>query len=195
MAVRVVTPPSIEPITVAEAKMQTNIGSDADNDLLEIYISVAREHAEGLTGRSLAPQVVAVSLDSFPSGKIELPRGPVTEISAVKYIDINGVEQTLVSGTDYDEDTVSLMATIQPVYGGSWPDTKKIPNAVTVTYTAGYTKELCPMVVKQWLMIRVAGLHLQREDFVVGFSGQMVSKMPRSHADSMLDSITITGSL
>ena len=49
MAVRVTTEPTIEPVTLAEAKLQARIDSDGDNLLIESLISTARKQAENLS--------------------------------------------------------------------------------------------------------------------------------------------------
>lgn len=190
--ISVVTPPTSEPVTVAEVKLQAVIGTDADDALLAIMIQAVREHGEALTNRSFITQTLKVSLDSFPA-KIDLPRGPVTAVSSVTYIDEDGDEQTLVAGTDYDTDIISLVGRVQPVYMGQWPTTKQVPNAVNVTYTAGWTTETIPAALKQWLLVRVASLYTQRENHVIGFgSGMRVASMPHSFADGLLDRYTVS---
>lgn len=193
---KVITAPTTAPITVSEAKLQAVIGHNADDDLLEIMISAVREHGEGITRRSFAPQTLEVVLDEFPAWEIELPNGPVTSITSVKYIDEDGVEQTLVSGTDYDEDTDSLIAKVQPVYQGEWPDTAVQPNAVRVRYEAGWTSSNVPDAIKQWMLVRVASLYAQRENHIVGFgAGIKVGFMGRDFSDSLLDRYTVVTGL
>lgn len=185
---KVITPPTVEPVSVAEAKLQAVIGIADDDDLLEIMISAVREQGENLTSRSFAPQTLEIMLDEFPSWEIELPKGPVTSITSVKYIDEDGVEQTLVSGTDYVGDTDSLIAKVQPIYQGEWPDTYQQPNAVRVRYEAGWTASTVPDAIKQWMLVRVASLYAQRENHVVGSGvGIKVGRMGHDFADALLD--------
>lgn len=188
---KVITAPTVEPVDIADVKLQAVIDSDADDDLIGVFITAAREHAEGITGRSLAPQTLEVVLDGFPCGNIQLPRGPVTSITSVKYTDVDGVEQAIVSGTDYDEYMSDVSSYVRPVFGESWPETKVIPGAVRVRYESGWGADDCPKAAKVWIMVRVAGLYAQREGFTIGGNGQVMSEMPRTFADSLLDNITV----
>lgn len=187
---KVITSPVSEPITVEEAKTQAVIGHDADDTLLEVLISATRDFGEGITNRSLATQTLEVVLDAFPMGKIALPKGPIISIDYVQYVDEDGNGQTLISGTDYDEDTDSLLGGVQPVYGGSWPVAKKAPGSVRVRYTAGFTT--CPPAIRQWMLVKVASLYAQRENHIVDISRQTVAEMPRTFVDALLDRYTIT---
>lgn len=185
---KVITAPTVEPISVAEAKLQSVIGVTADDGLLAIMISAAREAGESLTRRSFAPKTLELVLDAFPLGEIELPESPITAITSVTYIDEDGAEQTMPSD-EYDVDIESLVGRISPLDGELWPDTKVIKNAVRIRYTAGWTASNIPPAIKQWLMVTVAGLYMQRENFVIG---QSVTAMNRGFCDSLLDKYRVT---
>jgi len=186
--IKVITAPTVEPVTVAEAKLQTVVDYNTDDGLFAVIIAAARDNGESLTGRSWAPQTLEVVLDAFPSGMIELNRGPVTGITSVKYLDADGVEQTLVSGTDYDSSTDGLIAYVVPCYETTWPETKPVPGAVRVRYAAGWTAANFPPALKQWMLVRIAGLYAQREAFVVGAS---IGSMGRGFCDSLLDNYIV----
>ena len=189
--IKLITAPTSEPVTLDEVKAQSVIDIDADDTLLGVLISAAREDGENRTRRSWTPKTLEVVLDEFPSGKIELPLGPVTEITSVKYIDTDGVEQTLDTA-EYDSDMDALVAYVQPVDGGTWPDTKVVPAAVRVRYEAGWEQADVPVSIKQWLMVRVASLYAQRENHIVGFAvGMKVGEMGRGFADVLLDAHTV----
>jgi len=185
--VKVITPPTIEPATVDEAKAQAVIGHNADDLLLALLIGAARENGEALTGRSWAEKTLEVVLDAFPSWEIELPQGPVTDVVSVKYIDVDGDEQTLTESTDYEVDTDSLVALISPVFEGEWPETKNTFGAVRIRYEAGWARSDFPLALKQWLLIRVASMYAQKENHVAGPGMLTVMEMGRGFADSLLD--------
>lgn len=193
--IKVITPPTIEPVTVAEAKGQAVISHEADDALLGVLISAAREDGENRTLRSWAPKTLEVVLDSFPTGKIELPFGPVSAVSSLKYIDEDGVEQTY-STSSYDRNLDDLVAYVQPLDGEAWPATKAVPAAVRVRYTTGWARAAFPPALKQWLLIRVASLYAQRESHIVGFAvGMKVGEMGRGFADSLLDPYAVPGGI
>jgi len=187
---KIITSPTVEPVTVAEAKAQAVVGINEDDTLVGQMISAARGNAELLTRRSIAPQVLEVVLDEFPDWEIELPRGPVTEITSVKYYDEDGVEQTL-STSLYEKDMDSLVARVQPIDGEEWPETKVMLNAVRVRYNAGWTAANIPPAIKMWIMIRVASMYAQRENHIAGPGMMTVMPMHRGFADGLLDEFTV----
>lgn len=84
---------------------------------------------------------------------IRLPRPPIQSVDTVKYIDTDGVEQTLAGGK-YDVDTEG--ARIIPSHNNDWPKTRDTVNAVTVTYDAGYgDADDVPEAIKQGVLIQV----------------------------------------
>ena len=191
--IKVITPPTVEPVTVEDAAAQAVIDHTADDTLLEVLISAAREDGENRTLRSWAPKTLEVVLDRFPVGKIELPFGPVTAVSSVKYIDEAGVEQTYPTAS-YDKCVDALVAHVRPLNGAAWPATKNVPAAVRVRYTAGWQRADFPPALRQWLLIRVASMYAQREQHIVGFVvGMQVGEMGRGFADALLDPYTIPG--
>lgn len=179
--IKIISGPSIEPVSYTEAKLQIGLPHDLDKALVEVMISAAREEAEGKTGRSLAPQTIMKMVDGFGRGEVTLPQGPVTSIESITYND--GEERTLpVEKYNLRE---ALLCSVVPV--DEWPRVAKVPNSVKITYEAGFPE--CPKSAKQWILIRVASLYANRENFVVG--SQAMLEMPRSHSDCLLDSITI----
>src|SRR5690625_1893971 len=76
---KIIVPPQIEPVTVAEAK---HYGLDAPDDVtIEKAIKAARELAESWTGRSFMEQTWRAVIYGVVSGKpIELPRAGLAEI-------------------------------------------------------------------------------------------------------------------
>lgn len=184
---KIVTPPTVEPVTLEEVMAQAVIDGSLEDMLLEIDISAARAHGEALTNRSWAPQTLEVVLDGFPAGRIKLPRGPVTTVVSAVYLDVNGAEVTLDQSL-YDANTEASVAWVAPVYGGSWPVTANKPNAVRVRYKAGWPTSGFPPALKLWMLISVASFCAQRENHIVGYSvGMKVASMPRGFCDSLLD--------
>lgn len=187
---KLITAPTVEPVTLTEVKEQAVIGVTTDDTLLTRLISVARAEAEGITKRSLAPTTWEVVLDTWPRWEIRLPRGPVTAVSSVKYYDEDGVEQTL-STSIYEADLDSLVARVQPRDGEEWPDVDVMANAIRIRYTAGWSAAACPVEIKQWIMVRVASLYAQRESFLAGSNAPAVVPMPRNFVDALLDPYTV----
>ena len=137
MGVKVITP-AAQQIPTADLRAHCRIGTDEDA-LLIGFLAGAVGHAEHYTQRSIGSQTLELALDEFPTGSIELLRGPVTSITSIKYIDVSGVEQTL-SNTLYTLDDYGLKAWAVPAFETDWPVTKAVANAVKVRYVAGDAK-------------------------------------------------------
>ncbi len=94
MAFQIVTPATVEPVTLQEAKLQCKIITDvldveayAEDSLIESWITTARAVAEHYTGRSLAPQTLEMALNCFPEAGFDLDMPPVASITSIKYAD------------------------------------------------------------------------------------------------------------
>lgn len=73
--VRILTPPTseAEPVKLALLKAHVRVDGDAEDELLQLYASAARERVEAFTGRYLAPQTLELT---FELGEAyELPAG------------------------------------------------------------------------------------------------------------------------
>jgi len=138
MALKITSGPATEPITLAEAKLQLKVTGTDEDALITELIKSAREMVEDIVGRQLMTATYELYLDAFPSGVISL-KPPVQSISKVEYIASDGsVYGTLAAG-EYQYDLVSEPVRLMPAYDHSWPSTKAVPNAVKVTFVAGYT--------------------------------------------------------
>ena len=66
MAVKLVTPPSVEPVSLAEAKVHLRADLPSDDLLIANLITAARMQAENICRRAFVTQQYGVYLDSFP---------------------------------------------------------------------------------------------------------------------------------
>jgi uncharacterized phiE125 gp8 family phage protein len=173
----VVTPPTSEPLTLAEARSHLRVDHAADDALIAGYIMAAREMAEHELQRSLVEKTYELALDAFPRGTIELPMGPIPAaaaltVSSVKYTDTAGAEQT-VDPSAYTLDPYSNVPRLVPVSG--WPTPKTTLNAVRVRYVSGAALSSVPPAVKSWMLLYITSLYEQREAVNVG---NIVTPMP-----------------
>jgi uncharacterized phiE125 gp8 family phage protein len=155
---KVITPPASEPVTLAE--MRTQLGytdaSDTTSDTtITRRIIEARQWVEGFIRRALINQTLEIRQDCFTEC-IKLPHPPVSSITSVKYIDTDGVEQTLGS-SNYVLDDYPLVPFIREAYGIAWPSTRDEPNAVRVRYVAGYGANASdvPQLIREAIMLIV----------------------------------------
>lgn len=184
MGLKVITQPTVEPVSLAEAKLHLRVDHSTDDTLISSLISAAREECEHLLERALAPQTLRLSIDAFPADGIELPRPPVTSITSIEYVDVDGAPQTL-AGSNYYLDDEREPSWVVPAYDVDWPSTRDEANAVVVTYVAGYTD--CPDVIRAWILLRIGTLYRTRE------ADSDKPAQPSQFVDRLLDRYRIWG--
>lgn len=116
--IEVVTPPDIEPVTLAELKTHARIVDPVDagelakqDALLNTLITASREAGEQFTRRSLITQTIDVWYSNFNTlSYLELPRGKVQSIEGLWTYDYYGVESE-VDDTTYLLNDVELVLT------------------------------------------------------------------------------------
>jgi uncharacterized phiE125 gp8 family phage protein len=152
-----VSPPTALAVSLAMAKDQLRIEqTDPDSDaLLTLWIKAITQEAEHATGRMLINRPMRVVLDAFPDA-IRLC-APTYEVASVKYVDVNGVEQTL-DPADYYADKITEPGYVVPASGTAWPATASQVNAVSVDFTAGYGVDdsTVPEAAKLYIVARLA---------------------------------------
>ncbi len=160
MGLTLVTP-ATNPVTLTEAKAWCRVDDNASDSVLTMLLEAAFEAVQLHVGRSLFAQTWKLVLDGFTSA-IELPKGPVTGISAFTYVDPVGATRTVDEGL-WTLDLVSDPQWIVLNEGESWPEALDAVNVVSVTFTAGYAALPDPiklavlMLVSSWFDSRAPG--------------------------------------
>lgn len=179
---RITTP--TEPVTLAEAKLHLRgVDDTAEDALITALISAARETCEDRIEGTIPVTGWRLTLDAFPDA-IKLPRGPVASVESVKYIDDDGVEQTL-SPLDYLVDTASMQGYIVPAYDKAWPETRNQINAVEVEYTAGGAAPA--HAIKAWMLLAIGDMYANRE------ASSERPTVAHGFADRLLDPFRVWG--
>jgi len=141
MTYRLDTAPTTEPVTLDDAKGHMRVDGTAEDSYIEELIAAARRHLDGHAGRlgrALITQTWTRTLAAWPAA-IELAVPPVQAVDAIEYIAPDGTTNTLdasayrVRGLDAPEP-----ATVRRAPGTEWPEVADDPEAITVTFTAGY---------------------------------------------------------
>ncbi len=121
-----------------------------------------------------------------------LPRPRLIGIGSLTYYDINGVQQTLdpsLYTTNFDAEP----ATLSPVFGTWWPVAQpNRPDAVQVTYTAGYgnTAAAVPADLQLAILMIAAHSYENREASVLPTTGTGPVLVPLG-VDSLLSPYTL----
>jgi uncharacterized phiE125 gp8 family phage protein len=187
MALTLILAPSEEPVTLSEAKASPSLRVSASTDDTDItaLIVAARKMAETYTLHALVTQTWELVLDGFPTGGIVVPMPPLQSVTSIKYIDTDGVEQTL-DAMLYSVDTDTIPGLITPAYDETWPtDVRDQINAVRVRFVAGFGDAAdVPEDIKTWIKMRVGTLYDNPQALVIG---QTVMAAPHSFVDGLLD--------
>jgi len=157
-ALRTITPPTFEPVTIAEIRAHSRLDSTEPAAQIAGRAVAARTYLEALTGRAFITQTLEVVLDQFPRGAIVMPRAPVASITSISYTAPDGSAGTV---TQYALDGIGLPPTVSPAYGEQWPEARRAPGSVVVRFVAG--ESAAPLPIKQALLLLIADWNENRE--------------------------------
>ena len=134
MNLRLITPPTAEPVSVATAKTYLRVDGSDDDTLIGSLIKAAREKGEELSRRAFISQTQEMIIDCWPKDlQLKIMRPPLQSITSVKYLDSANAEHTW---TDYVTDIRSEPGV---VIFNSTPSAALLESgAITVRFVAGY---------------------------------------------------------
>lgn len=166
MALTLVTAASAPLVTLAEAKQHCRVDHDDDNALITSLLNVVSENidgADGWLGRSVRQATWKLSLPYFPVHEIALPLPPLREVTEVAYLDEDGASQTYTTFREFGVGDRHAQGLVLPAYDEDWPDTRDdTPEAVTITFDAGY--DSVPVPIKHAALLMIGHLYEHRED-------------------------------
>ena len=170
MGASLVTRPTSEPLTLAEARAHLRIETTELDAVIAAELMAAREYVEGQTRRALAPQTWDFTFDfGWPmvgcEYRIDLPLAPVVSVTSVTYVDDAGATQTLaanqyqVAGLGPDG-----LPRIVPAYNVTWPAVRCQREAITVRCVCGYevgspARVMIPEALRQAIKLQLELLH------------------------------------
>ena len=198
-ALKLVTAPASEPVTLAEVKAYLRIDTSDDDTMLTTFISVARELAENLLNKKLITQTWDFWFDAFPSqfnfdalapdsvtdgalseylsvqNYIDIPFPPLQSVTYLKTYDDDGTAYTMDSA-DYIVDSFTENGRISLKNGTTWPTTFLRPvNGILVRFVCGYgLAAAVPYPIKQAIIEMVGKFYSNRgcEDMTIPKSAQ-----------------------
>jgi len=143
-----ITPPSVEPVTLDFFKLWARIDSDItqDDPILCFLLTAARQYCEATLNWALITQTWQFNLDSFPwywdtnsivGPSIDLPMPPLQSVTSLCYYDPSNTLQTL-DPSDYVVDTNSTPGRIIRQYNIAWPITRWRSDSVEITLVCGF---------------------------------------------------------
>lgn len=185
-----------EPVSLDDAKKHLRVDGNDDDDLIGTMITSARTSCEERMQRSIVPQSWVLTQSSFGHPWIEqhsglqhalisnpgwyrahshrfpdsviLPHPPIRTVESVQYLDVNRSRVTLDPSAYRLAVIGETLAMLRPV-GQAWPQTAREPDAVIVTYSAGWAEVAqIPAPIISWIKLRIGALYENREEFSAG---------------------------
>lgn len=145
--------PVVEPLTLADIKIYLRIDGSSENSILTTFLSAAREAAEAYMKNSIIKQKWKLIFYGSMPNKIQLPRGPVSEIVSVKLFD-EEENSTTISATEY-----YLNGKYSMCLNASYSS-----HRIEVEYYSGFSEDSAdvPEIIKQGLLCQIAYMYENR---------------------------------
>lgn len=178
MALALTSAPSVEPISLAEAKAHLRVDEDAEDDLISALTASARGWVERQYGLALITQGWSFYLDRLPEGgAVALPLAPQQAVASVTFHAADG-GTTELDADDYAYDAISQPARLifKSVSGGA---SLRRLNGLEIAYTAGFgdAADDVPAPIRQALLLLIAHWFERREPVAMGGEAPEVPAM------------------
>ena len=185
MKIKLITPPTVEPITLEEAKLYLRVDHDDEDALIEQLIKASREFCEQYQNRVHGEQTWEI----YPprvENYYEIPfPAPIISIDEVEYLLEDGATtETLTSGdfrTDLRSDTLPAELFIIN------PPTAKLDKFTPITIKATAGSNEVPARVVQAMYLLIGTFYENRESFSAQATGIQVQINNRRAVEALLD--------
>lgn len=148
-----ITAPAGEPLSLSETKLYLRVDHDDEDTLISDLIVAARMTAEDWLRRSLMSQAWKLVYDDYLPEIVQLPMGPVNDITSVTVLNRDATSQSVSSSTYYLNAAMNCLIFDSPVLGFM----------VELAYTTGYgDADVVPAPIKQGLLSHIAALYDNR---------------------------------
>lgn len=163
---RLIACSEVEPITLAQARLNLRVTDTAEDARILDLIIAARMACEQELELSLVAKTLEIAQDAFYPYVIALPCGPVRSVVSVTYQHGTTGADVVMDAADYRLNLYE--GTVQPLYGESWPTARCDVNSVRVRYTAGYPgtdspAEAVPAPIRQAMHLYIGHYFTNRE--------------------------------
>ena len=154
----------IEPLTLADAKLQLRIDHDFENAIITAIITEARSLAEDYTGRLFTERDLVIHTQNFIED-LETDYSPINSISTLKYkIVKGGTYSELVADTDYKLRKIDKYSSKIDYILDPLPTLPEDSTAVEITAKVGYTAAALPASVRSAIKLLISYLYENRDD-------------------------------
>ena len=138
MAALLTTPPALEPVTLAQAKLHLRVDTSDDDTLVTSLIGAARMQVERHTGLVLITQQWSCFYDRWgDDGELAICIAPLLSVDALKVYAADDVA-AVIDTAHYMADLVSRPGRLIIRGARSWSAPGRVANGIEVAVTAGY---------------------------------------------------------
>lgn len=164
------TPPTVEPVSLTEAKAHLRVTHSDDDTYISTLINSARSTVEQFCGAALLQQSWSVFCDAWPTqGIFNLPLNPIMSITDLLIYGEDDVAATL-DPAHYFLDSASKPCRLILRGGRSVPTPGRRANGIEIKLIAGFGAgaSAVPNQIKQALLIIIADWYASRGDVDAG---------------------------
>jgi uncharacterized phiE125 gp8 family phage protein len=157
--------PLVTPVSLQEAKDHLRVTHDDEDALITSFIDAATDHfdGDGTLGRAMVTQSWAQWVSQSP-GPVRLRMGPFQDLTSIEYFDSeNALQTATLANFETWRDGDFVLA--KPRQGFSWPTAYSRPDAIKITYQAGFGDEGSdvPQSIRHALLLTVGHFYENRE--------------------------------
>lgn len=176
MATKLLAGPTVEPITLTEAKTHLRVDSSAEDTLIQSLIMASRLHIEAALDLALITQTWRFQLDRWPRARsLNLPLRPVQTLTTARVFNSEDESEVL------DNAAFILDGTANParlILSGrtSLPVPDRAANGIEIDFIAGYgdAPTDVPQPIRQALLLLTAHWYEHREPVEIGASATSI---------------------
>ncbi len=164
MSLVLVTPPAIEPVSLADAKAHLRVDVDDEDVLIQSLILTSRLQIEAALSIALVTQSWMMKLDGWPrEGIVALPMAPLRSVTEIRVHAADGTPM-IVSPDHYEVDASSNPPRIARHATAALVPGRRVAG-IAVDFTAGFgdSADDVPAPIRQALLMLVAHWYENRE--------------------------------
>jgi uncharacterized phiE125 gp8 family phage protein len=167
------TPPALEPLTLAEAKAHLRVEHNDDNDLITGLVKGARSHVEIATRRALITQRWRLVRDAWPAdGRLGVAPAPLKQLVAARIYHSDGTTQALdLTAFIVDKAGATLMLTAGGIVAPG-----RIAAGIEIDLDAGYGDAAADVPEPLRQAIRLLLTHWYENRGIAAVSGETAAR-------------------
>lgn len=170
MTLALISGPTTEPVTLAEAKDHCRLESSADDAIVASLITTSRLHVEAALGLALLSQRWKLTRHAWPAlGTLRMPLRPVLAVDSITVADQDGTRVELDRASWFFENDPRGVSSLRPVAPGRWPEPGIRYGGIAIDFEAGYGRESAdvPGPIRHAILMLVAHWYENREPSAV----------------------------